>query len=254
LKIHSYISFLDAESLEPANVQRFRKLSFSLYDSVNKINGIVSRFTNLEELDITTNKDSDLLDLSHLKQLRKFTLRMEPNANQVIQFFSSSLLPEPEQFGNWLLNFNLRSIILPDQGLQNLTIDARQFSIMMDKILANNQLHHRTNNQDHYWFWNVGEFTIKAKMIHLDINIQQMMAHHNSLQMELNNTHSHYRPSVVPGLVCMRKIIEVAEKNNVRRFVQTRCLYREKLSPGSDLSKFRFEFEEEGQTFIDDNQ
>lgn len=66
MKVNSYVNFLDADSLDTDKVKRIEKLSLSFFESSNKINGIIGRFTNLKTLFITVNKPPEILDLSHL--------------------------------------------------------------------------------------------------------------------------------------------------------------------------------------------
>lgn len=66
MKVNSYVNFLDADSLEIEKVKRIEKLSLSFFESSNKINGIIGRFSNLRSLFITLNKQPEILDLSHL--------------------------------------------------------------------------------------------------------------------------------------------------------------------------------------------
>lgn len=47
MKVNSYVNFLDADSLETEKLKRIEKLVLSFFESSNKINGIIGRFTNL---------------------------------------------------------------------------------------------------------------------------------------------------------------------------------------------------------------
>ena len=94
IKINSYINFLDAESLETVDMCRFEKLSLSLYDNTNKLNGIISKFKNLKELEIKINKSPDILDLAHMQKLRFFKLFIEKNTSHVIQFSQGNISNE----------------------------------------------------------------------------------------------------------------------------------------------------------------
>lgn len=76
MKVNSYVNFLDADSLDLEKVKRIEKLSLSFFESSNKINGIIGRFTNLKSLFITLNKPPEILDLSHLVNLQKFKIRI----------------------------------------------------------------------------------------------------------------------------------------------------------------------------------
>ena len=84
MKVHSYVNFLESESLDTSKVERFEKLSLSFYESSNKLNGIIGKFTNLKTLCVTLNKLPDVLDLSHLLHLRKFKLKIKNNSNHII--------------------------------------------------------------------------------------------------------------------------------------------------------------------------
>lgn len=66
MKVHSYVNFLEAESLETDKVERIEKLSLSFFESSNKLNGIIGKFSNLKSLCVTLNKVPEILDLSHL--------------------------------------------------------------------------------------------------------------------------------------------------------------------------------------------
>ena len=84
MRINSYINFLDADSLD-VNISRFEKFSLSLYDNTNKLNGIIGKFKNLQELEIKVNKSPEMLDLAHLGDLRVLKLCIEKNTSHVIQ-------------------------------------------------------------------------------------------------------------------------------------------------------------------------
>ena len=73
LHVNSYANSLDVESL--ANLDRFTSFKLKLYENPAKVNAIVSQFTSLEDLELTVNKPSDILDLSHLKRLKNVTIR-----------------------------------------------------------------------------------------------------------------------------------------------------------------------------------
>jgi len=84
IKINSYINFLDSDSLDAPNMDRFEKFSLSLYDNTNKLNGILSKFKNLKELSVKINKSPDILDLAHMQNLEKFNLCISKNTSHVI--------------------------------------------------------------------------------------------------------------------------------------------------------------------------
>lgn len=44
MKVHSYVNFLEADSLETEKVERIEKLSLSFFESSNKLNGIIGKF------------------------------------------------------------------------------------------------------------------------------------------------------------------------------------------------------------------
>ena len=50
MKVHSYVNFLEADSLETEKVERIEKLSLSFFESSNKLNGIIGKFSNLKSL------------------------------------------------------------------------------------------------------------------------------------------------------------------------------------------------------------
>lgn len=73
LYINSYANSLDVESLQ--NLDRFTGFRLRLYENPAKVSAIVSQFTSLEDLELTVNKPSDLLDLGHLKNLKNVTIK-----------------------------------------------------------------------------------------------------------------------------------------------------------------------------------
>lgn len=117
LYINSYANSLDVESLQ--NLDRFSDFRLRLYENPAKVSAIVSQFTSLENLELTVSKPSDILDLGHLKYLKKVTIRYQQNSNHVIWNSHSESNSVP-----MLTGFNINNIILPDHGLQSLVIDA----------------------------------------------------------------------------------------------------------------------------------
>ena len=84
IKINSYINFLDAETLDTTNTERFEKLSLSFYDNSQKLNNILSKFEMLKELEVRANRSPDILNLSHMQNLEKVNLKIEKNTSHVI--------------------------------------------------------------------------------------------------------------------------------------------------------------------------
>ena len=189
LKVHSYVNFLEADSLETDKVSRLEKLSISFFESSHKLNGIIGKFTNLKSLCVTLNKLPDILDLSHLLNLKKFKLKIKNNSNHIIMSSGGNDISAEKT--PTLQSFNLQSIILSDSGLDLFCISAPDhllsFNTMLpiskkesmndsniQQIVEMGEENGGDNNMFRYFGWNVREYVVRAKIIHQEIDLTEL--------------------------------------------------------------------------------
>lgn len=139
MKVNSYVNFLEADSLEADRVQHIEELSLSFFESSSKLNGIIGRFSSLKKLFITLNRPPEILDLSHLTQLKRFKLKIKNNSNHVIT--NSDMAEKTPK----LRGFNLQNIVLSDDGLEQFCIDAPEHQVNFDAMLPISQQRQRDN-------------------------------------------------------------------------------------------------------------
>ena len=75
------------------------------------------------------NKPPEILDLSHLTQLKKFKLKIKNNTSHIV-----SVSDQNDKTPN-LSEFNLQNIVISDNGLDLFCIDASEHQVIFDDML-----------------------------------------------------------------------------------------------------------------------